>query len=449
MYYKVKFLGFADLHVVNQPTQEGMCSVYNRIQELRASNIYSTIIDATPIGLLTELIKDDSLKISTIMRDYVYSHVVKESRTSVGQWTNVIIPFLNTVLNYVLSCKISPEGSAAFVLEKKIAIVTADPFIPECNYNTDCRYKVKRLIAECCAYMCIGASGVRGGDCGRWGTRLVPEGFSAILTRINGPEWKACELPSGLTKCVIMVLPKIHSAWLFKISGGAALDGPLYVHIEPGDTIDARHSVFEGLYDRATGKIIVYDCAVANGIDIRQKCLTYRIDIGAQTSAWWRIGHNNSRISVAKYTPAAMIDKNIAKLVLFVRDAAPLGTIPGNDAFFWKTPTLCKGQYVLTCRMDRCLATAVYGHCILAEVGRLINPSTTEHMGTYVCEVVDVDSEFPVWRAVRVAKNSERLFTYDECFSSEYPRTQITTSGMSRLLHQISSTRTPVFTVDE
>jgi hypothetical protein len=97
---------------------------------------------------------------------------------------------------------------------------------------------------------------------------------------------------------------------------------------------------------------------------------------------------------------------------------------------------LKENMFVLTCRMCECLAVAEHGNCLMSRVGRLTNPQDTEHMGTYVCE--PASSEKKTWRALRLAKNSERLFTFAECFAAEQPHTQITRSGMVRLLEQIS-----------
>jgi hypothetical protein len=157
-------------------------------------------------------------------------------------------------------------------------------------------------------------------------------------------------------------------------------------------------------------------------------------------------------IVMAKYTPPiAVVDKTSAYRVLFVKDAAPLGQFPGGDAYAWKAPSLREGFYVLTCRAGECMAVAQHGNFMLRKVGILANPKETEHMGTYVCEPVTSPSPSKdrVWRALRLAKSSERLFTFEECFAAEYPHTQITRGGMVKLLGQISpgsvGSRAPVY----
>jgi hypothetical protein len=241
-------------------------------------------------------------------------------------------------------------------------------------------------------------------------------------------------------------------------------------------TVPKAVSVFECIFDQMSNKVAVYDCAVANGQNVRQQCLTNRINFAAeilegqclakgapvrtqtQTLAPrpWSDAEEEEEIpiSVAKYTShdgVPVVNKQNARRVLFVKDSAPLGFFPGGDAYAWKAPTLNGSVAVLTCRMGECLAVSTRGNCLMKKVGKLVHTSDVEHMGTYVCELVAVGCTDRLWRAVRLAKSSERLFTVEECSGTEFPLTQITRDGMIKLLGSVlnktvaSETHLPLF----
>jgi hypothetical protein len=459
----VKKLGFADLHVISvgwgKHISEDNAREYSK--HLEGSGRYDLVIEATPLGLLKEIMEDEDITVTPALEDYVYKCVVKEYSGVCSQWHGVILPFLDAALAYVLENKLSAHSAAAKVMGTGVAIVSMNPYVPACLHSIHSKDNLLSVIEECSAYARANLP-TRGNNCGRWGTRLVPEGFTHVLATILGPGWRACELPGRGKRCVMVMMPDISLVQFFKIGDGVNVGGRvnLFTNI-PCQPKDRGVSVFECIFDELTNRTTVYDCATANGVDVRQQCLSLRVkaavDVLGGKYLESQYEEEDDNISVAKYTPPiTVVDKNLAERVLFVRDAAPLGQFPGGDAYAWKAPTLHPGMYVLTCRCGECMAVAEHGNCLLRKVGDLINPQGTKHMGTYVCEPVPAgpDSRSPtahqMWRSLRPARNSERLFTAEECAMDRYPNTQITRGGMIKLLGQISpggaeGSRLPVY----
>lgn len=437
----IKQRGNIELHVVNSGCDQTLEeNIRKYVRHLECLGRYDTIIEATPMGLLGELMDDEDVPITPAMEDYVIKCVAKENVGICSQWGGVILPFLNTALAYVLQNKMVAHNAMSGVMDTKIAVVSASPYTPSCEFSANSREALLRMIEECSTYSRANFTS-RGGDCGRWGTRLIPEGFSHVLSIVSGPGWRACELPSRGSKCAMVVLPDVPVIQMFRLGNGFRFGGGLRL-VRTG--IAKGVSLFECIFDQIANRITIYDCATADGKNVRHVCLSLRIKAAEETVKGWLVGSEDDEsepVIVAKYTPPiSVVDKISAERVLFVNDAAPLGFFPGGDAYAWKEPSLKEGMYVLTCRSGECMAVACRGDCLLRKVGNLVNPESTKHMGTYVCELVSPSSSSRenLWKAIRPAKSSERLFTFDECYAAEYPRTQITRGGMMKLLDQIS-----------
>jgi hypothetical protein len=233
--------------------------------------------------------------------------------------------------------------------------------------------------------------------------------------------------------------------WFFDTFGGHRVHEDIIIVIDrcrPGGP-----SVLECVVDDASGRVTIYDCAVAAGSDVRHFCLTRRMEIAGTIARNWtmcrpsREGEEPAVPDIARYTDAHPCDLKGAKVVLFVRDAAPLAQFAGGDAFVWKEPTLADGQHVLICRGGDCMASADPSCVLLRSVGTHEDPDNKiGHMSAQVCAPRTGNGDGRVWEVIRPARGSERLSTCDECTSPEYVHTQITRSGMMRLLDQISAT---------
>lgn len=431
----------AEVHTIvpkwGQPFSEE--DVRSYVKKLEDQGKFSLVIEATPQGMLKELAADDELEVPPCLELYVYRHCARECANLSMQWAGIFLPFLNLSLAYILQTKFSPTSAAAKSSDTVIAVVSVYPYCPNCEYDANSKDMLVAYIESCCAYARANLP-MRGGDCGRWATRLVPEGFAYVLSVVHSPEWCACQLPRRGCKCVAVILPNVLNVWMFKIGDGRSIGGMFHLIT---DKKFVGPSTFEGIFDQMTNKLTVYDCSMADGNDVRQSTLPSRINFAMEVLRGARINTHDSEsepILIAQYTPDGQIDRAAAERVLFVKSAAPLGYFPGGDAYIWKAPTLKDQMAVMTCRLGECMAVATRGNFLLRRVGLLANPKDVEHMGTYVCEpVVATHKADGFWRALRLAKRSERLFTYDECISDKTPRTQITRDGLYKLLDQIGA----------
>lgn len=426
--------GLVDLHSIIK-TRNVDKDMNDYVENLLAGDTYYSVWLITPLSLLRDVMSMEA-RLPDDFVDYVHTHVLKESGT-VNHWENVVLPYMNTLVQYILYKNVIPLGVTRSVLEDDIrpcAVVVNAPFVP-CltGYSVDTPIRLHGFIAQCRAY---GRTRLpnRGGECGRWGTRLVPEGFSFVLSHISGPGWRACELPSNGSKCVMVVVPKDRAVWFFKINGGSPLGSPALL----GGTVDGTEeaSVFECVCNCLTDNVTIYDCSISRGVDIRTETMTLRVASIENVVKGWLIGCSRRPVSIARYTPpSTLIGRTTATRVMFVNDSAPLITYSGSDAYVWKVPSLLDGQYVMVYRVGECMAVDCYGKCLMRKVGNVENHDGLSHMGVYVFERCIGDG---MWFALRRAKNRERLFTHAECMAGEYPSTQITQSGMWRLVMQIS-----------
>lgn len=420
-------------------------------------------------------------------------------------WRVSMLPLTRAALNHIISCenasiacqKQGPCAMAATTADAAAAVAAsaaeaADVYatiLVVSNYlvpDIDASYEIGAVLAECFAFMEIGAPCRGTGECARGGTQLTPEGFASVIKSMDGPGWRACEIPPGSRICtmVFKVIDAAHAeAHVFRGSSGEAMalvttaatsDNAAatrkcwrFVRAEGAPpAVPGRVSLFECAFDALAGTASLLDCAVCNGISVRALPLCKRIELASREISGWApmaaavtaAGACSATIGVQ---PAlTMAGAATARRVLFARNADPYDLRCGGSAFLWKQPTLDASAYqaVLTCRCGEAMAVETYKSCRLSPVGRCcvgssssgcVNASSSsanalpKHMGCYVCTP---DLEANSWIIVREAKRSERLYTLEEaaaCIRGEPVTTQITRAGMMRLLRQITGADAP------
>jgi hypothetical protein len=436
-------VGFVDIHSFIQrergPTSD---DIWNYARGLEKCGKYNIVVNATtPMSLLNEICKM-GMTVPDDFIMYVMKYVGKDFMNSTNQWNNVILPYMNVLTNHVIQSSSTRNTILSSVIGGTMAMLVTLPYKPTIIDQSSCgttALELKNLISQGCAYVHLGLH-TRGSECGRWATRLTPEGFSFVLAHVNGSEWKACQLPNDSHRCVLVTRPSKCEAWFFKINGCSSVPHNRPVMLDaPIDINGDLYSVFECTYNPLTDKVTIYDCAVIFGQEIRNKTLTERIRMAKIAVVGWKFGCNLKFASVADYGKGK-VNGESASMILFVRDAAPLNTFAGGDAYVWKVPTLiANNQKVMIFRLGECMAAERRDHYMLRKVGDVFifesHGCKLENMHAYVFER---DPRTDAWRAVRPAKNAERLFTYDECISFDSTPTQITRNGVMKLLNQIS-----------
>jgi hypothetical protein len=389
---------------------------------------YDTVVDGTPGGLVREMRAPD-------LADYVARCVAKESVNLWCNYAGAVMPFLDAVLACVLMRRTRGRDPA-----DRVAVVVHSPYDPtrmlrERASLEDVERRAADMLSQCRAYVAIGLPS-RGGDCGRWGTRLTPEGFPHVLNRVVGPGWRACAIPNNAYRCMMVASPKRGEAWFFRVNGGASVqDHPLAVRgCDPAEP----DSVFECTYNCLMESVTIYDCATAAGANVRARPLTERIALAGRIARGWTLGDCGKAPRIAAYDGTGA-DVATAKIVLFVRDAAALGVYAGGDAYVWKEPALADGQCVMLYRFGECMAAESAAHCMLAKVGDvhldgIPAPPPPFPMSAGVFERLP---RTDMWRFVRPARRSERLFSFAECTCSAREPSLTPRSDMAKLLLRI------------
>lgn len=377
--------------------------------------------------------------------------------------------------------------SLALSAVTKVA-VTSKFLLPQVRKPTG-EYDPDATLEECVAYQYSGAVTRGFGEVIREGTLMTPEGFASVLKTVTGPQWKACEIPSGSRMCAMVVVPcgsagivstrlagatstfagqirkyqlgdnliKAQAFVFHKYTGALIVKLPLRV-----PTSQQLHSVFEvACTKQAPWSIKVCDCSFLNGTSIKSASLSSRLLQAANAITNWffvlpvftdclaekkQVETKGEQISAPKIIvqpygpPMTLVNGAKASAVLFVNDAAPYELHAGGNAFLWKQPTLDPALHeaVLTCRGGVAMATDEYKSCLLVSVGPCDVPADLcdTSSETYVCRPTDAGG----WIHTRRAKRHERIFTYDEassCMAGELVTTQITRVGVQRLLRGI------------
>lgn len=393
------------------------------------------------------------------LRAYVKTYHNYWSKNNV--WMVAMQPLLRAALNYIIKREnkwitensviedekivqsVVDDISSSFAFHKatygdKIALVVSDFVTPD----IDDACEIWKTLADCFAYMEIGAP-IRGaGECIRGGTLMTPEGFSSVLKSIEGPGWRVCELPADGHRCAMVLTvmdQKYGELRMFRKSTGEMLGNEIKLYKVADAEPSNVSSVFECSYNMLTDSIKVIDCMSCNGVSCRLHPLSRRLDLAVKELAKWKLLSNDKSIAVLPYAPPlALVNADHARMVLFVKESEPYDLHCGGSAFLWKQPSLDPeaGQAVLICRNNNAMAVETYKSCMLSSVGPCCS-DIPQHMGTYVC-VVDWDKNG--WAIVRPAKRNERVYTLEEAANAargEIVTTQITRAGMMRLIKQI------------
>lgn len=272
---------------------------------------------------------------------------------------------------------------------------------------------------SCIAYMYTKLPS-RGIPCCRGGTYVTPEGYGSIH-RTVGPGWSYRVIPTDGHRCCGVLVPSVGAMYFYDRDNGSQLQNG---ELQASGKCD-QPSVVECTYNAATGRVCAYDCMVAAGVDVRGSAHSERMLRANAALRGCRTGQAG--------VPLVVIEPNSdlagAGMVLFSKDSAPYATHSGGDAFLWKKPTLSDGQVVVVCRVGRVMAVCQRDECLMQDVGPVVGGK--KHMGAYVCE-----RSGDAWRAIRLAKRSERLYTADECAAGG-ARSQVDSGGLARLAARI------------
>lgn len=436
------------------------------VAALRTDPCYVEVLNCTAQFVLDYICSDQRFSNEAqYIRSYVEAYGNYSSKSNV--WTISMQPLMRAAINYIIHCEnkslklryrrafeenvvqsaVADDGEkkAREPENYKVALVVSLFLAPSIDPSCD----IFSTLTECYSFMETGAPCRGIGPCIRGGAVMAPESFSFILNTINGPEWRVCELPSNSHMCAMVMFvtgERQAEARMFRKNTGEIIGGVVnLVRTQDSPAALGKVSVFECSYNPLTDSVKIIDCAKCNGVCVKQMSLTNRVAAAANEAALWRVGpHMKSIVVVAYSPPMSLINQELARRVLFVREGDPYDLRVGSSAFLWKQPSLDgpAGHTVLICRNHECMAAETYKSCMLASVGRCCS-EIPRQMGCYVC-VPNWDEN--AWVIIREAKRSERLFTLEEAASSAHGyvvTTQITRAGMVRLLNQVGGVRVP------
>jgi hypothetical protein len=388
------------------------------------------------IGATPEILLECAACDSEALRSYVHKYFSEQSL-----WKYSLEPLMTAVLNHKLASAMSKDTA--------VLIIYGHQWKPVINFDHDEARWTKEIdmaSRQNIAFMRIGAA-TRGTPVCRDGTRITPEGLGFVKKTIHGTDWKACEIPPDGHKCCLVLITRngnMADGFFFDRRDGTLLLNGTRTFCAKQETSPNRATVLDCVFNPVTDVVKILDGRIVQDLDITGKPLGSRLSAAAMELSNWCIisdgGLSKNMVVLPYAPPVGLIRVQTAKSILFVCESAPYATHSGSKAFLWKQPTLSAEEAVLVCREHRVLAQSVRDSCILVDVGSLLY-SAPKRMYAMVCRPTPDGS---MWKWIREAHRSERLFTVDEAlliFSGMAVDTQVTRSSVTILLYQL--TRSP------
>lgn len=318
------------------------------------------------------------------------------------------------------------DSAMAGILAQRLS---AAPQVPDCGPCVD------RLVAECCAYMLIGAPD-RGFDCGRGATRITEDNLGSAIHAIESQpsKWLVSTgkselgdrgaMPAGSKRCVVSIptlSPTEARAYAFRVSTGELLGAKPVAYQSRDQTQPASLGVYEAYWSGPDKQIIVWDACVVGGAVCRREL--YETRIKAAKEHFDSVAMRETDVTTVldtrfAFQPIAhkhhpflsdMLHENKGGVALVQRDV-PCEFYGGSGCYVWRGPDLSgplpPGQAYLVHAYGSVYCLAAPHSCVLERVGKRHGVHIADNGKAYLCEWCPGDG---TWLVLKPAKRKQAL----------------------------------------